>query len=184
LLKEVYGDSEKAVGKNLSSANLIWRNCLFNNKNKAKASLEAAMKEIKALSSNKPSIVSELFPLSGTFNYRVIARTGQLSPHAFGIAIDLARNNRDYWQWASKKEGEARIKSYPKEIVEAFENNNFIWGGKWSHFDVLHFEYRPEIIFKARYFSSGVKKIGWYTQALKENKEAMGYIEKIDNVLK
>lgn len=34
------------------------------------------------------------------------------------------------------------------------ENNYFIWGGKWGQFDILHFEYRPEIIIKAHYFSN------------------------------
>ncbi|HEY5562972.1 MAG TPA: M15 family metallopeptidase [Clostridiaceae bacterium] len=184
LLKEVYGNSKNSIEKNLSNINLTWRNCTFNNKNNAGNSLEAAMKELKEISRSKPSIVSVLLPISGTFNYRVIARTGQLSPHAFGIAIDLRSNSKDYWQWASKKDGEARLKSYPKEVVKAFENNNFIWGGKWSHFDILHFEYRPEIIIKARLFSTGVNSIEWYPDNLKDNKEAMGYIEKIDNVLK
>jgi hypothetical protein len=21
-----------------------------------------------------------------------------------------------------------------------------VWGGKWAHFDMIHFEYRPEIV--------------------------------------
>jgi hypothetical protein len=28
--------------------------------------------------------------------------------------------------------------------VEIFERHGFIWGGKWGHFDTMHFEYRPE----------------------------------------
>ena len=28
--------------------------------------------------------------------------------------------------------------------------NGFIWGGKWSEFDLMHFEYRPELILLAR----------------------------------
>ncbi len=95
-----------------------------------------------------------LFPCSGTFNYRLISGTNRLSPHAFGIAIDLASDKRDYWKWASKEAGEKRLASYSNELVEIFENNGFVWGGKWSHFDILHFEYRPEIILKARYFTN------------------------------
>ena len=34
--------------------------------------------------------------------------------------------------------------------VEAFEAEGFIWGGKWSEFDLMHFEYRPELILLAR----------------------------------
>jgi D-alanyl-D-alanine carboxypeptidase len=32
----------------------------------------------------------------------------------------------------------------PLEIAAAFEKHGFIWGGKWYHFDGMHFEYRPE----------------------------------------
>jgi hypothetical protein len=34
----------------------------------------------------------------------------------------------------------------PMEIVEIFEKHGFIWGGKWGHFDTMHFEYRPELL--------------------------------------
>jgi hypothetical protein len=26
-----------------------------------------------------------------------------------------------------------------------FEAERFIWGGKWYHYDTMHFEYRPEL---------------------------------------
>lgn len=49
-------------------------------------------------------------------------------------------------------------------IVEAFEKHGFVWGGKWAHFDILHFEYRPEIILKAKYFGDNKKEYleNWY----------------------
>jgi hypothetical protein len=34
----------------------------------------------------------------------------------------------------------------PVEIVQIFEKHGFIWGGKWEHFDTMHFEYRPELL--------------------------------------
>ena len=34
----------------------------------------------------------------------------------------------------------------PKEIVDIFERHGFIWGGKWYHYDTMHFEYRPELL--------------------------------------
>ena len=46
-----------------------------------------------------------------------------------------------------------KVVSYPGEIVELFEENNFIWEEN-GHFDILHFEYRPEILIKARYFEA------------------------------
>ena len=36
--------------------------------------------------------------------------------------------------------------SPPQAVIDAFEKNGFVWGGKWSHFDNIHFEYAPEII--------------------------------------
>jgi peptidoglycan L-alanyl-D-glutamate endopeptidase CwlK len=32
------------------------------------------------------------------------------------------------------------------EIVRIFEKHGFVWGGKWYHYDTMHFEYRPEIV--------------------------------------
>jgi len=32
----------------------------------------------------------------------------------------------------------------PQSVVDAFERQGFIWGGKWNHYDTMHFEYRPE----------------------------------------
>jgi peptidoglycan LD-endopeptidase CwlK len=32
------------------------------------------------------------------------------------------------------------------EIVAIFEKHGFIWGGKWYHYDTMHFEYRPELM--------------------------------------
>ncbi len=38
----------------------------------------------------------------------------------------------------------------PLQIVEVFEEQGFIWGGKWFFFDTMHFEYRPEILILAK----------------------------------
>ncbi|GAA0721571.1 M15 family metallopeptidase [Clostridium malenominatum] len=177
LLMEVYGSSNKEVEGNLVSV----KGLRFNNKNKAGESLRKVMEELIPLAKNSGKISSCVFPYSGTFNYRYIAGTNRLSPHAFGIAIDLARDKRDYWKWATREEGEKRIGSYPKEIVEIFEKNNFIWGGKWGHFDILHFEYRPEIIMKAKYFGGHHKEdVLWYEGLNSEDDNIKYLIEKID----
>ena len=34
----------------------------------------------------------------------------------------------------------------PQAIVDAFEAERFIWGGRWYHYDTMHFEYRPELL--------------------------------------
>ncbi len=150
LLKEVYGASQQQVEGKLINVKAGGRFFQFNRENQAAKALQSAMQELAQLAETRPDVRACVFPCSGTYNYRYIADTNRLSPHAFGIAIDLARDKRDYWKWASREQGQKRLASYPKEIVEIFEKNNFIWGGKWGHFDILHFEYRPEIILKAR----------------------------------
>jgi hypothetical protein len=33
----------------------------------------------------------------------------------------------------------------PAQVIRAFENEGFIWGGKWALYDNMHFEFRPEL---------------------------------------
>jgi len=93
-----------------------------------------------------------LRPTQGTYNCRPIAGTKRQSAHAFGIAIDIARVHSHYWAW-SKPDANGRFpykNEIPWEIVDIFEKHGFIWGGKWYHYDTMHFEYRPEIIISAK----------------------------------
>lgn len=183
LLKEVYGEGKKEVEKNLDNINTYYGHLQFNRNNNASLALKSVMDELIPLAQSRADIKACLAPYSGTFNYRNISGTDRLSPHAFGIAIDLAYNENDYWQWSSRKQGQERLKSYPKEIVEIFEKNNFIWGGKWGHFDILHFEYRPEIIMMSRFFGNKNNNPDfWYDGAPIENDQVKSYIKKIDEV--
>ncbi len=85
----------------------------------------------------------------GGYYWRKIAGTNRLSAHSFGIAIDLNPSKGPYWRW-SKLRRHPQQKTYPHAIVALFEKNGFVWGGKWEHFDLMHFEFRPELIIKAR----------------------------------
>lgn len=183
LLTEVYGGSRSQIEKNLSALKYGYTNYQFNSKNSANTSLENALKEVMPLSKSRNDIGAILYPASGTYNYRVISGTGRLSPHSFGIAIDLKSDPRDYWKWSSKEKGTSRILEYPTELVEAFEKNNFVWGGKWSHFDILHFEYRPEIILKAKYFSDNKNSSNWFDGAPLDDENTQNYIKLIDENL-
>jgi hypothetical protein len=184
LLKGVYGSNQQQIEKQLGNVNVGGRNYQFSKNGGAGAALKSAMAELSSLTQRNNRVAAAAFPSSGTYNYRVIAGTNRLSPHAFGIAIDLARDKRDYWKWATREQGQKRVESYPKEIVEIFEKNNFVWGGKWGHFDILHFEYRPEIIMKARYF--GKEHIAgepWYSGA-PESSQSKETIDKIEEAIK
>ena len=185
LFSEVYGSSKQAVEGKLVNLNLGYGSYQFNGSNKAAESLKTAMNELVPLARGNQSIGNCIFPSSGTYNYRLIAGTNQLSPHSYGIAIDLAVNKKDYWRWSSRSDGDKRLSAYPNEIVEVFEKNNFIWGGKWGHFDIMHFEYRPEIILKARYFKDkqDIEK-AWYDGVPLEDVFIKNSIEKINKELK
>jgi hypothetical protein len=64
--------------------------------------------------------------------------------HALGIAIDINPNQLRYWlQNKTKNDDEEQI--IPQTIIDIFEKHGFIWGGKWRHYDAMHFEYRPEL---------------------------------------
>ena len=82
------------------------------------------------------------------------------------MAIDLVPNSYGrldvYWRWSRvfDREGWHRIPlerrwSPPRAVIEIFESHGFVWGGKWPHFDNIHFEYRPEILLYNRLISDG-----------------------------
>lgn len=92
-----------------------------------------------------------LVPSAGGYVCRPIAGTERLSGHGFGIAVDIATAKSDYWRWARPKGSAESVvpawrNSVPQEIIDIFEKHGFIWGGKWHHFDTMHFEYRPELL--------------------------------------
>jgi hypothetical protein len=89
-----------------------------------------------------------LAKLGGTVNARNIAGTDRPSAHSWGIAIDLAPDLSDYWRWRHGAAISWRNRM-PQAIVDAFEAEGFIWGGRWYHYDTMHFEYRPELLDRA-----------------------------------
>ncbi len=96
-----------------------------------------------------------------TYSRRSIAGMISRSYHSYGIALDIVPHTYEgrfpYWRWAYT----AGIRNWwalgygerwmiPTKIVEAFERQGFVWGGKWLLFDTMHFEYRPEILLLAK----------------------------------
>jgi D-alanyl-D-alanine carboxypeptidase len=89
-----------------------------------------------------PPLKRYVYPPSGTYNCRTVADTGEPSMHSWGAAIDINAAHAEYWLWPRT----TSANTLPAEIVDIFERRGFIWGGKWSHYDTMHFEYRPELV--------------------------------------
>jgi len=105
--------------------------------------LRAVSAEIDAL---PEKIKRVAYPIAGTYNCRAVADTGRPSPHSYGIAIGLNTAFSDYWYWRPHDGPILYRNRMPEEIVTIFEKHGFIWGGKWYHFDTMHFEFRPELL--------------------------------------
>lgn len=141
---KMYGDCAAGqVSKNLVSIDWLPRHkggrVSITRVNGVDRRLAAVSAELDAL---PEPLIRYLIPSAGTYNCRAIAGTRQPSAHGYGIAIDLNTAFSDYWRW-SKAGWRNRI---PAEVVAVFERHGFIWGGKWAHFDTMHFEYRPELL--------------------------------------
>ena len=150
LFKKMYGECRTA-GFMANADNVVWlpskdgKNVKFTKINGAAAALQKVADELDKL---PDPFLKYLRPIEGTYNCRPVAGTSRQSPHGFGIAIDIAGAHSHYWRW-SKPEADGRYpyrNEIPWEIVRIFEKHGFIWGGKWYHYDTMHFEYRPEII--------------------------------------
>jgi hypothetical protein len=122
--------------------------------NGAASKLRLVARDLEALG---PEYTRYLVPNGGSYAPRCIARTTRLSVHSFGIAFDINPRYGQYWRYslpAKLSERQVRERNIqlvyknriPLEIVTIFERHGFIWGGKWYHFDGMHFEYRPEFL--------------------------------------
>jgi hypothetical protein len=123
--------------------------------------LKKVDKEIRNLAVTSKEIRDFIANISVVYSLkrRNVAGTNNASYHSYGLAIDLIPKNyynrQVYWRWSrvfASDWGKIPLSERwqpPKGVIKAFEDNGFIWGGKWYHFDTVHFEYRPEIIYLA-----------------------------------
>jgi hypothetical protein len=146
---KMYGDCKKGeVTKKM--VDVVWLPKHGGKKLKI-TSVNGVAEKLKAVSTDldalPDSFVEYLTPSGGTYNCRVIAGTDRPSVHGNGIAIDINVAWSDYWRNHQPVGGKYPYKNrIPWEIVEIFEKHGFIWGGKWYHYDTMHFEYRPELL--------------------------------------
>ena len=150
LFGALYGRTEAGLRGTLVRVPFLKRAPMFTTRFGAAEALGRVGKRLATLQHDHPDYRRILWPLGGTFVWREIAGTNRLSMHSFGIAIDL-NPSLPYWRTEPHPETmPARRKAFPPEILAAFEAEGFIWGGKWAAFDLMHFEYRPELILKAK----------------------------------
>ncbi|MBQ2608474.1 MAG: M15 family metallopeptidase, partial [Paludibacteraceae bacterium] len=141
-----------AVGANLVIVNFCGQKVQFTKVNGAAKALQAVSDELQKLPNYAG--LKKFLGNGGTFVFRPVRGTNRLSAHSFGIAIDIGydrankKNLSTYWKWDNGKAGELTKIGYknsiPMDIVRVFEKHGFIWGGRWYHYDTMHFEYRPE----------------------------------------
>ncbi len=143
--RRIYGDSKQQVKRQLIAVRWMpesgGRKVYVTQINGIDKKLAAVSAELDKLPAK---LKKYLLKTSGTFNWRVISGTKRLSAHSFAIAIDINAQKANYWKWAGKNYRYQN--NIPHEIVEIFEKHGFIWGGKWYHYDTMHFEYRPELL--------------------------------------
>lgn len=150
---KMYGNSAEEVKKHL--VEVTWLPKTINQKLLV-STINGVDKKFKAISDeldNKPHLKKYLQNAAGTFNWRKISGTNRLSTHSFGVTIDINTQYSHYWQWDYKDWRTPSVQKalkwrnlIPLEIVKVFEKHGFVWGGKWYHYDTMHFEYRPELL--------------------------------------
>jgi len=146
----MYGDCRKGeVEKNLVAVPWLpqsWgRPVRITRINGVAAQLRAVSDEIDRL---PPAVRRAAWPVEGEYDCRNVADDGQPSMHAYGAAIDLNLHFSNYWLWDHGRNPHTIPwrNRMPEAIVDAFERHGFIWGGRWYHYDTMHFEYRPELV--------------------------------------
>ncbi|MEF3192117.1 MAG: M15 family metallopeptidase [Campylobacterales bacterium] len=147
--EKLYGKNEAEVRRDLVSIDWMPKSgggkLLVTKRGGVAQKFQAISDELDRL---PPSYRVYLLPPGGTFIWRPIAGTKRLSMHSFGIAIDINVPKSHYWRDENPNEDAPLTyrNTIPRQIVEIFEKHGFIWGGKWYHYDTMHFEYRPELL--------------------------------------
>ena len=155
-LDALFGKTEKAIRKHCRLLRFLNHKVYMNH-----ICMDALKKiEQKILSEARTDTTVRSF-LDGldifySFQTKGVVGSKNRSYHAYGLAVDLVPKDYDgkhvYWKWSSvfNKQWyeipQAERWQPPQTVIEAFEAYGFVWGGKWPHFDMIHFEYRPEII--------------------------------------
>jgi hypothetical protein len=120
--------------------------------------LSLVEERIRAISETNAEVAQWIKSINSVdaWNWRNIADSQNRSYHSYGAAIDFLPKSlggkETYWQWTARIKPEWWAVPYsdrlhpPAEVIKIFESLGFLWGGKWTTYDTMHFEYRPEIL--------------------------------------
>jgi len=151
LFLALYGHDKATVTANCRPVPFLGQTMAFNTRFGAADAFGRVEAQLRRILAADPSLRRFLLPASGGVVWRVIAGTHRLSVHSFAAGVDVSPKGNPYWR--SFPPGTNILptrQGFPPAVVAAFEAEGFIWGGKWSEFDVMHFEYRPELVLLAR----------------------------------
>jgi len=144
LFMKMYGCNESEVRNNLVPVNWFGKSVPFSKINGAAKHLESVAAEL-----SNYSHLHKYLTNASSFYWRKVRGANRQSAHSYGIAIDINTSYSNYWLWSNPRCSETEKIQYenhiPYEIVKIFEKHSFIWGGRWYHYDTMHFEYRPEL---------------------------------------
>jgi len=115
--------------------------------------------QLRSIAQTDPAVAEfiDLLETADGYSWRQIRDTKGRSFHSMGLALDLLpqqwQHKIIYWNWEKNKGNEdwmfIPLKNRwmpPDAVIACFEREGFVWGGKWTVWDNMHFEYRPELL--------------------------------------
>jgi hypothetical protein len=121
--------------------------------------LRSVEKRIRALAQTDEDVQRFIDTLArvDSYNWREIGDRSSRSFHSYGIAVDILPEGwgqkNIYWAWRRDIDPDNWMRlplerrwMPPQQVIDAFEKEGFIWGGKWIVWDNMHFEYHPELV--------------------------------------
>ncbi|MBQ9630975.1 MAG: M15 family metallopeptidase [Treponema sp.] len=120
------------------------------------ARVEKRIRELAKTDSEVAQFITDLARVD-SYNWREIGDRNSRSFHSYGIAVDILPRGwgqkNIYWAWRRDIDPNGWMtlpleKRWipPLAVINAFEEEGFIWGGKWIIWDNMHFEYHPELV--------------------------------------
>ncbi len=153
LFRKMYGKTAREVSKKLVT--VYWMPKVFGYRYPLRVTtVNAVDQKIRRISEKLEQLPSYFHKFvanpAGGYYWRKVKGESYLSAHSFGIAIDINSHYGNYWLWDWEKAKRPKTplvfhNHIPLEIVRIFEEEGFLWGGHWYHYDTMHFEYRPEL---------------------------------------